>query len=550
MLTSLSYQRVLPYPAEVIWPVLSDTASVNRRLKLAPMKFTTVNGVRHGTQKMMGINLHWTEKPWEWHWNHWLKNERVFSNGFFYSIQGLFSLTPAEGGTRVELVFKLDHRYGLFVPLITKATNSLLIKLMDEIEALVQVKSQAQIIKRADTVDNWLQVTHQSERSRISPKELAFDIQQPWKGVLREVLANFDKRLALRFDAVCPHCRGAKDSVPRLTELPKKIVCESCQIEFDVDSQESIDISLRDSSIPDAMVGIDFCSADVIHKPTIILQRLGGSWQEKLTLSPGLYRLKRKGESKTHTFVVQPEGKKIHLRLTKEWPAELLEQWQPDCIIEAVDLPDDTFIMLERLDKERGALTVSELLTDSDIVSLRPPPNLITSFPLEMGQKAVLFTDVVGSTEMYFRIGDQAAFKLVRESFLVIGEQVKQYHGVLVKTIGDATMYAFPSVEEALRAAIDIQLAHRTQELKLRASLHYGPCISVNTADGQDYFGDTINICAKFQSKAEADEIGFDRAFRMMVSEEFWRELSQQHQIEDIEFSFKSRHFELTRVKI
>ena len=170
---------------------------------------------------------------------------------------------------------------------------------------------------------------------------------------------------------------------------------------------------------------------------------------------------------------------------------------------------------------------------------------------MEMGRRALLFTDLVGSTELYFKVGDAEAFQRVRESFLLIGEVAKRHKGVLVKTIGDATMFAFSSGEAALRAAIEIQQANKDREMKLRASLHYGPCLSVGTKDGQDFFGDTVNICAKFQSEAEAGQVVFEEGLRHEISPSYWQ--AWENQLENIPFKLKGesgRSFQLYRLSV
>src|SRR5690606_20269111 len=114
------------------------------------------------------------------------------------------------------------------------ATKGILEKLMNEIERVVAANTKQEVVSRGNTVSEWLGLAHEVERARIAPKELARDIGADWTKTLNDVLAHHKDRLSIRFDAICPHCRGSKKSVPRLTEMPEKQVCESCQIEFSV----------------------------------------------------------------------------------------------------------------------------------------------------------------------------------------------------------------------------------------------------------------------------------------------------------------------------
>ena len=73
----------------------------------------------------------------------------------------------------------------------------------------------------------------------------------------------------------------------------------------------------------------------------------------------------------------------------------------------------------------------------------------------------ILFTDLRGSTALYDRIGDLAAFDLVRSHFGALLEAVAAEGGAVVKTIGDAVMATFPTPGRALRAAMRMREAMR-----------------------------------------------------------------------------------------
>jgi class 3 adenylate cyclase len=128
-----------------------------------------------------------------------------------------------------------------------------------------------------------------------------------------------------------------------------------------------------------------------------------------------------------------------------------------------------------------------------------------------MKSLTLLFTDLKGSTEMYERIGDLRAFDLVRQHFGVLQEIIATRGGAMVKTIGDAIMASFPEAEPALEAAIamnrDIQKVGKPGEMQLKIGMHTGPCIAVEQNERLDYFGQTVNIAARVQNVAAANEI-------------------------------------------
>ena len=75
-----------------------------------------------------------------------------------------------------------------------------------------------------------------------------------------------------------------------------------------------------------------------------------------------------------------------------------------------------------------------------------------------------LFTDLKGSTELYERVGDLAAFDLVRAHFRVLQDIVAAEAGAVVKTIGDAVMATFPTPDRALAAALRMRAAMRSSQ--------------------------------------------------------------------------------------
>jgi class 3 adenylate cyclase len=85
-----------------------------------------------------------------------------------------------------------------------------------------------------------------------------------------------------------------------------------------------------------------------------------------------------------------------------------------------------------------------------------------------------MFTDIVGSTEMTARLGDAAAFDIVRVHDSLVRRALAAHSGREVKHTGDGIMAAFDEVADAVRAAADIQrhvLAHNlgaAEKLKVR----------------------------------------------------------------------------------
>ena len=127
---------------------------------------------------------------------------------------------------------------------------------------------------------------------------------------------------------------------------------------------------------------------------------------------------------------------------------------------------------------------------------------------------ALLFTDLKGSTALYDRLGDLNAFSLVQQHFEHLQAVTQRFNGAIIKTIGDAVMAAFLNPLDAVGAALAMREAISSfnrsrpdRELILKIGVHKGSAIAVTLNDRLDYFGQTVNIAARVQHLADADEI-------------------------------------------
>jgi class 3 adenylate cyclase len=125
------------------------------------------------------------------------------------------------------------------------------------------------------------------------------------------------------------------------------------------------------------------------------------------------------------------------------------------------------------------------------------------------GLRAVMFTDIVGSTEMTARLGDAAAFELVRVHDALVRRGLAAHRGREVKHTGDGIMAAFDDVTNAVRAAADIQrhfLAYNGGSAE-RLSVRIGIDAGEPVADHNDLFGATVQLASRLCNEAEADGV-------------------------------------------
>ena len=124
---------------------------------------------------------------------------------------------------------------------------------------------------------------------------------------------------------------------------------------------------------------------------------------------------------------------------------------------------------------------------------------------------AVLFSDVVGSTHIYEVLGDQRARETVATCIELMRAATEQHRGSVIKTMGDEVMATFPTADDALNAAAQMQRqisAHPAlqvdgQPVALRIGCHYGPVV----IEARDVFGATVHTANRMTSQAKAGQI-------------------------------------------
>ncbi|MHC2277126.1 class 3 adenylate cyclase [Bradyrhizobium diazoefficiens] len=164
--------------------------------------------------------------------------------------------------------------------------------------------------------------------------------------------------------------------------------------------------------------------------------------------------------------------------------------------------------------KRKPFLTAKRMLSNQTFRDVFKADNLSVDQRLQITSLTFLFTDLKGSTALYERVGDLAAFDLVRAHFHALLEIISSEKGAVVKTIGDAVMATFVRPEHAIvaglrmRAAMDVLNKQRgTADLIVKIGIHEGPCLAVMLNERQDYFGQTVNIAARVQSLSTAQEM-------------------------------------------
>jgi len=121
----------------------------------------------------------------------------------------------------------------------------------------------------------------------------------------------------------------------------------------------------------------------------------------------------------------------------------------------------------------------------------------------------VLFADIIGSTGLYGRYGDEQARKALSQCVALMSDICRRHGGAVVKTIGDEVMCRFKQADDAVFAACGIhcslERSVRFEGIKLAAhiGLHRGLAF---IAEG-DVYGDAPNVAARMTAIAKSGQI-------------------------------------------
>lgn len=140
----------------------------------------------------------------------------------------------------------------------------------------------------------------------------------------------------------------------------------------------------------------------------------------------------------------------------------------------------------------------------------------------------VMFTDIKGSTAYFETYGDVEGRAMVQRHNAIMIPKVEQNGGKVIKTIGDAIMATFDESAKGVRAAIAMQKAlaeynakvdQKHKKILVRIGLNFGPAV----VEEKDVFGDAVNVAARVESQADAEQI--------MVSEDLYKQVRGEDDI-------------------
>ena len=120
---------------------------------------------------------------------------------------------------------------------------------------------------------------------------------------------------------------------------------------------------------------------------------------------------------------------------------------------------------------------------------------------------AILAADVAGYSRLVENDEEGTLTQWKAHWHALIEPKIKEFHGRIVRVIGDGVLVEFASVVDAVRAAVEVQrgMAARNAEvphdkrIEFRMGINFGELI----IDGRDFWGDAVNIAARLEALAD-----------------------------------------------
>lgn len=550
---------------EQLWPLVADTNRFNRDTGVPQVEAVPAKGQRMANARrrlrlfFLGMAVEWEEQPFEWTRPHRFGVLRRYTKGPITELRMLAELTlpKRESGDETasdekgtKLVYQVWARPrnimgSMVIPIqigVVSARNfartfreyddlakhgRTVANFSPEVEfvpggrARLLALSEKLATGGTDSELVALLVDHIENAddfalARIRPYELAGQWRRPRRAVLEACLCATRAGIVdLQWNLICPMCRGGP-ATNSLKKIVSEVHCPSCNIDFTVNFEQSVELTFRLNPAIRDVAGDSFCVGGPQVTPHVIAQQLlapGTMRAVDVMLEDGRYRLRTLGlPGGQHLRATNSGDSRPTFRATTEgWPSgEAAIATRAQIQFENQTDQEQLFI-LERTAWSDDAATAAEVTALQVFRDLFATEALRPGEQISVGTLTVLFTDLKNSTQMYREIGDATAFGRVMNHFDVLRQAIAEEDGALVKTIGDAVMAVFRQPAPAVRAILNAQQRLRSPAdgppLLLKAGLHTGPCIAVTLNERLDYFGSTVNLAARLESQSTGDDV-------------------------------------------
>lgn len=525
--------------AEQIWPYIINANRLNKDLGYEGIEYTEIEGILHGKCGEGPRLQMWIELPWEWNYARSLSRLRIYSIGLLqYNKTAIY-------------IQKINHNTGirLYLYIGSISTHPLAEKIMNAFYDKFEVRYREafaryeQKILQGGVTSTHLQQLNKKQQKKLDNyvdlfKQKGLDtkiitklmhyiltedeielyhirilpLAKKWRidpDELLEVCLHAVKLgvLQITWDTICPHCRGPRDENPYLSEIKLKGHCDVCQIDFENNGKNSVEVVFHVHPSIREIKKIYYCSAEPFAKQHIKLQRLllkeNDETVIETTVPEGKYHYRVVGSEDIKPYVITADTQ------TVQKPNGIYNQW-----LLKLKNPskEDKLFVLENITWDTDAILKPERLFSNEVFrELFSDEYLPYDLNLEIGLQTIMFIDIMRSTEYYEVHGDATAFNAIRKIFLYLANVARIHHGTIFKTMGDGCLLAFSQPLQAIESARflqqQVQKGVLETDLNFRTSINLGRCLAVNFSNKIDFFGQTVNHAAKLQAGSSPGNI-------------------------------------------
>lgn len=563
-----------------VWPLITDTDRTNRILLGKPAVYKPIEAGTKSSARFVaetsvaGFAMEYEEAPFEWTLNKAFSVYRKMRSGVLQAYTYGITLEPkTDGGTEATVRLELQPRHWLLRPLLEiqgKRVVQGIARLADEIDAHLRDHAPSPFLKPVSPANEERLVYAQRElgkrdldakvvaavveliRSgpdadmiRIRPFELAelrgLEPRETLRALLHAVTVGL---VELRWALVCPSCRTANDQVGTLAELGDDGHCQLCDISYGIELDRAVEATFRPHPSVREVQDRMFCIGGPWRTPHVIVQAnldAKGARTLEAPVEPGRYRIFGRGGAVASLEVDAGAPKELEARLGEDSVSPSDARVAPGGAVRVENTTDEPLhVKIERLGYASLAATAHVVTTMTEFRRLFSKELLKPSTPLRVGHCAILFSDLTGSTALYTKAGDAAAFRLVDDHFDVLRKAIDEGGGTVVKTMGDAIMAAFLEPQACMRAAIaclrGFEVFQKTHpngaDTGLKLGLYAGPCYVVTANETIDYFGQTVNCASRVQHVAGSGEIVVEEHVYLELPEALRAELTVVEKLE------------------
>ncbi|HBN78037.1 MAG TPA: hypothetical protein DD473_19950 [Planctomycetaceae bacterium] len=556
-ITEAVWEWDLKSTPQELWPLVSNTERINQAVGLPSVDYQTErdeNGQirRFGSFKLGFSKLTWEEHPFEWVEGKRLGVLREFKNGSFHWFASIVELQPlSNGGTillhRVRVATRgmlgrflahlevnvkgrknLDQVYKRIDSVIAKKSKQVNLEDPFESPAKLTRSIQQRIQSRVERLDST-QVDQDSldylirhltdspaqELARIRP----YAIAEKW-GLDKQIFSETCLQactvglLELHWDILCPTCRISSDIKDTIADIDKHSYCEACDLEFETDFQNAIEVFFRvHPEIRKADLKT-YCIGGPEHAPHVVAQARmspGEKLEFDLALDAGTYTLRGPQLPYTAQFIAESNQGAIRtsLKLSQKFDTRCKTRLQAGrqllTLENGYEIP--LLVRLERTVLNQNVLTAADASRIAMFRELFPDEVLSREQLTDYTTCTLLGIRITDLEALFEASSESGAFRMLSQKFETLCQSVVAYRGQVIKQAEDRILAAFPETNDALELTHSLLKEQQTREFKmpLGVTLHRGTTMTTTMNGQMDYFGRVVTTANQMLERAVAD---------------------------------------------